>query len=325
MNIRKVVTSTLSIAALAITLAASTAHALPCGITTPCPTNFAVAPALKAPVRMIASGGGSVWALDTNYSIYHFNALTRVFDQVPGSLVWLVAGGGTGQTITDEVWGYNANGQFYRSSNGGWEYIPTPSTGLFGLVVSKGYTDSCHPYEVWGLTTITKLAPNNVRRFNYCTSAWDTVAGQLTTISVGGGEVWGLNAAGQIWRFNLAAGSGWTQIPGTLSSLAVGADGVFGVNSAQQAFQFNPAGQKFIQIANATLTYIEAGGNGVWGQDASNNVWRYQAITRSFVICHSVLLRFLSVGSGGGVWGIDTGGTPRVFVTPAIPVGTVLK
>lgn len=302
-------------------IAAQTASARPCGALIPCPTNFAIGKGLGAPVRMIASGGTSVWALDTNFAIYRWNTDTRVFDQIPGSLVWISVGGGT-LLEPDEVWGYNAAGQFYRWSSG-WVAMPVPAGGLGGPVIGKGFNNSCHPYEVWALGVVSVFNGNNIWRYNYCSAAWEQVPGQLASLSVGGGEIWGLNFSGQIWRFNTTAQSGWTQIPGLLTTIAVGADGVWGVNASQQAFQFNPASQTFVQISGAVLTYVAAGGNGVWGFNASHQVFRYQAVMRTFSLSPNVVLNHISVGSGGNVWGIDTANNIRVFVTPAVPAGTI--
>ena len=78
-----------------------------------------------------------------------------------------------------------------------------------------------------------------------------------------------------------------------------------------------------MQISGAVLTYVAAGGNGVWGFNASHQVFRYQAVTRTFSLSPNVVLNHISVGSGGNVWGIDTANNIRVFVTPAVPAGTI--
>jgi hypothetical protein len=311
---------TLYLAAFAITLfpfAVQPASAIPCGVATPCPTNFAGLPGLPAAVRMIVSGGASVWALDVNFAIYRWNTTARRFDQMPGSLVWIAVKGGN-VFQPDEVWGYNASGQYYRWTGSAWAFISVPSGGLGGLVIAKGLDDSCHPYEVWALGTFTRRNPNNIWHYSYCTGGWEQVAGQLASLSVGAGEIWGINYAGQVWRFDRGIFGGWAQIPGVLSSLAVGADGVWGVNSSQQVFQFDPATQTFVQIPNATLNYVAAGGNGVWGLNASHHVFRYQGISRTFALSPNVALNQITVGSGANVWGIDTNGNIRVFVTPAV-------
>src|SRR5262249_49104319 len=139
-----------------------------------------------------------------------------------------------------------------------WTYIPIPGAGLSGLKIGKGYHGACYPFEVWGLGKATVSEPNNIYRYNFCSASWAPVAGQLSSLSIGGGEVWGINSSSQVFRFNSATQSGWTQIPGALTSLAVGADGVWGINASQQVFQFNPATRAFVQIPNATLIAIYA-------------------------------------------------------------------
>ena len=302
------------------------ASAISCGIVTPCPTNFGSVSPLRAAPRMVVAGGSSVWALDINYSIYRWNPKTKIFDAVPGLLVWITVGGGDLRQ-PDEVWGYNQYGQWWRwnYSINNWTSIPVPSGGFGGLVVGKGYHSGCMPYEVWGLGVVTVSQPNNIFRYNFCTGAWMSVQGQLASVSIGGGEVWGINRSSQIFRFNSAMQSGWTQIPGLLTRIAVGSDGVWGINSAQQVFQLNPATQVFVQIPNASLTSIAAGGNGFWGLNSSGQVFRYQAITRTFSLSPSVNLSQLSVGSGSGIWGIDTSNSLRAFITPAVAPGTVIK
>ena len=52
------------------------------------------------------------------------------------------------------------------------------------------------------------------------------------------GTVWGLNSAHQVWRFN-AQTQGWDSIAGQLSQISVGADAVvWGLNASGQTYEY---------------------------------------------------------------------------------------
>jgi len=76
--------------------------------------------------------------------------------------------------------------------------------------------------------------------------------GSLARVAAGRGEVWGLNASDQIYRFNSSTKQ-FLQIPGSLTQIAVGggtllqADEVWGVNASDQIYRFNFSTKTFVK------------------------------------------------------------------------------
>ena len=302
-----------------------------------CPSNFVPVPGLRSAASSVVAGGNGVWALDDQGAIYRLNERTKQFDAVPGTLAWISAGGGNFTINEDEVWGGTAhiNHTFFWSSFQVWHEMDIPPAEPIRFVAAgPGHNlDECHFLEVWGLSVanhVFRLSSGNCGRY------WEQIQGpSLVTIAAGGGEVWGLDATGQVFRFDATTVS-FKQVTGTLTRIAVGVDGVWGildrspvdtggaaiarggggVTLAPQVFQYDPATGTFVEIPNAPMKTIAAGGNGVWALDGSGNVFRLQAVTRKFIPVPNVTLLSLSVGSGTDVWGIDQNHQIRAFVTP---------
>jgi hypothetical protein len=314
-----------------------------------CPSNFVPVPGLGSAGSSVIAGGHSVWALDDRAAIYRLNANARQFDPVPGSLAWVSVGGGD-LVSSDRVWGGTSDYHIFVWSLAlaqWWEVANPPGDLIRFVAAGRGHNvDGCHLKEVWGISVA-----NHLFRRNDCTDAWEQIQGPpLVTLAVGGGqagggEVWGLDATGQVFRFDAAAVPvSFQQVPGTLTRLAVGVDGVWGildptpvdtggatiarigvgVSLAPQVFQYDAdaATPAFVQIPNAEMKDIAAGGNGVWALDQSGHVFRLQAVTRKFIPVPSVPLLSLTVGSGTDVWGIDRQHQIRAFVTPARIIGS---
>jgi hypothetical protein len=220
--------------------------------------------------------------------------------------------------------------------------MQSPINDPIGLVAAgPGHNlNGCHLAEVWGLSL-----NGHPFRLNSCIGQWEPVlapgpAQALTAIATGGGEVWGLDPQGSVYRFEPTAAV-FQPVTGTLTQLVVGVDGVWGILGrppvvstsgalarfglgdlyTPQVFQYDPPSKSMVQIPNAVMTDIAAGGRGVWALDQGLSVWRLQAVARKFVPLQNIALRSLSVGSGTGVWGIDQNYHIRVFVTPSFLVG----
>src|SRR5262245_47466052 len=74
---------------------------------------------------------------------------------------------------------------------------------------------------------------------------FERIPGSLVQVAAGTYEVWGINAAQQIYRFNRNTQL-FEQIPGGLVQISVGGgqfggpgDSVWGINAAQQIYWFN--------------------------------------------------------------------------------------
>ncbi|MGA5170171.1 tectonin domain-containing protein, partial [Streptomyces lavendulocolor] len=68
---------------------------------------------------------------------------------------------------------------------------------------------------------------------------WTQITGALTAISAGSRtNVWGVNSAGNIYRFSGDDADPWINIPGALKDIGAAADGtVWGVNSAGNIYR----------------------------------------------------------------------------------------
>ncbi len=306
-----------------------------------CPSNFVPVLGLRSAASSVVAGGHGVWALDDQGAIYRLNANTKRFDPVPGVLAWISVGGGDFVPSEDWVWGGTGDGNHifcwdcYFTPNQWGERESPPGDLIRFVAAGPGHNlDGCHRQEVWGISVA-----NHLFRISACTLGWVKIDGPpLVTIAAGGGEVWGLDGAGQVFRFDATAMPVcFEQKRGKLTRIAVGVDGVWGildpspvdtggaviarigggVSLAPQVFQYDPATGTFVQIPNAEMKVIAAGGNGVWALDGSGHAFRLQAVTRKFIPVPSVPLLSLTVGSGTDVWGIDQNHQIRAFVTPA--------
>ena len=133
-------------------------------------------------------------------------------------------------------------------------------------------------------------------------SSWTRISGALNQVSVGGsGLVWGVNASDKVFRWN---GNGWTQVAGSLRHVSVAADGtVWGVNAEQKIFRWN--GSAWTQIAGA-LKQISVGSAAlVWGVNSDDLVFRF---TGSAWQQQPGKLRHVSVAADGSVWGVNSAG-----------------
>ncbi len=260
-----------------------------------------------APLVQIASGGVSVWARASNGKSYIFKVNQFVLANNI-SLTQLAVGGGNA-FHADEVWGLDSSGNIYRASKSGASYVFNPMPGVLDFIaVGPGYQDSCHPYEVWGLNSAALIY-----RFNYCAGNWDFVPGTLATLSVGNGGVWGINGSGDAYRFNFTSlvFEEWFHLAAPSAQITVGTNAVFVNVPGTQPLEFTDASRAFL---NGSLIQIQAGGDGVWGIGASQQIFRAQPFTNGFAQIPGALVS-ISVGSGGGVWGLDSSGKPYAYST----------
>ena len=133
-------------------------------------------------------------------------------------------------------------------------------------------------------------------------AAWTKVSGALKQISVGrAGVVWGVNASDKIFRWN---GSGWTAVAGSLRHVSVASDGtVWGVNAEQKIFRWN--GSAWTPIAGA-LKQISVGSAAlVWGVNSDDTVFRW---TGNAWQQQPGKLAHVSVAADGAVWGVNSAG-----------------
>jgi hypothetical protein len=264
---------------------------------------------LNTPLVQVASGGASVWALASNGNPCVFKGKSFVLANTI-SLSQIAVGGGNAAQA-DTVWGLNSSGSIYRASKSGtsWTFSQVPGS-LDDIQVGPGYQGSCHPYEVWGLNTGSEIF-----RYNFCTNSFDQEPGFLCDIHVGGGDIWGAQCGPNVFRFNFSTGV-FDQINSPFAAfpaLTVGPNGVWALSNSIP-YVFDLFFNTFTPIAGGPLTQIQAGGNGVWGI-RSQFIFRLENGSFEWIGSTPGLVS-ISVGSGGGVWGLDSFGKAYAFSTP---------
>ena len=276
-----------------------------------------VAVAGNAPVAQVASGGTSVWALASNGNHpYIFNGKSFVLANSI-SLSQIAVGGGNA-ALSDAGWVLDSSHNVYRASKNGTSWVFTQISGALDLIaVGPGYHDSCHPYEVWGLNT-----GSQVFRYNYCTGQFDTGFGFLCDIHVGGGDVWGAECGPKVYRFNFGTGS-FDPISdpfGAFPVLTVGSNGEVWAADTSNSFvyEYDHHGNNQYQFDGwgCCATQIQAG-YGLWILNTNisgNNIERFEPSIGFYGIPGHLIS--ISVGSGGGVWGINSSHQVFAFSTP---------
>jgi hypothetical protein len=279
---------------------------------------------------------------------YRFNPGAQTFSQIPGALAQIAVGGGT-LMQTDEVWGVN-NGYVYRfnfntnafDSVRGFEPCQFCIPVFFSqIVVGAGYEDSCHPYEVWGISYFPGV---NVYRYNYCTSLFDNTPTvfdidgtetqiAFTQIAVDGGCVWGLSGSSvPVYLSEYNQQSGWAgpaiALGPTFQQITIGINGVWAVDSTGLVWNWQSSGSGIDSYPRFTnpgglVTKIASGEDGVWIIYNAGKIARYdfQQATAGFT---NVALPpdanpaavQIAVGSGAGVWVLDASDEVFTFVRP---------
>ena len=260
-----------------------------------------------ATLAQIAAGGASVWARASNGNPYILKG--KLFVLANSISLSQIAVGGGNALQADAVWGLDSSGNIYKATKSGTSWVFSPIPGVLDFIaVGIGYNDSCHPYEVWGLNSAAQIF-----RYNFCVQNWDQVPGSLATLAVGGGEIWGINGNGKPFRFNFDTLLFDQSFSGTPEQIAVGPNGVWALDS-NYVEVFDYVHQSFYSTST-DATQIQAGGNGIWGIDIYQQIFRLEATTARRSLFPGALVS-ISVGSGGGVWGLDSSGKAYGFTTP---------
>ena len=282
------------------------ASGIACTQSSPAQTFKKVKVAGSAPIVQVASGGVSVWALASNGNPYVLKGKSFALANTISLSQIAVGGGNAAQP--DEVWALNSSGSIYRAHKSGTSWVFSPVAGsLDGIAVGPGYQDTCHPYEVWGLNPSAQIY-----RYNYCSNNFDQMPGILCDIHVGGGEVWGADCGPDVFVFDFSTGA-FVQLPAAFVSfpiLAVGPNGgVWAIDTGNgRVWVLTYNGFHYVSCC---FSQIQAGGNGVWTLNG-NSVY---LDARGFVQIPGSLVS-ISVGTGGGVWGIDSSHQVFAFSMP---------
>lgn len=146
--------------------------------------------------------------------------------------------------------------------------------------------------------------------FRYANGSWTQLPGAAVTVSAGpAGDVWVVNAAGQIFRW-LSATNSWEQIPGGLVGISAGPNDVWGVNAGNQIYRY-ASGQWHLMPGSATAVAVNPTGE-VWALGTNSvpggrNILRWNPATSQWTDVQGGLVQ-ISAGTDG-LWGVNNTGT----------------
>ena len=197
-------------------------------------------------LRQIFAGGGSVWGLNAVNSVYRYSSVSQSFERIPGKLIHMVVGG------NDAAWGLNGGWQIYRFNRNTQQFEEIPGS----LRQLAGRSES----NLWGLNHY-----DQVFRYNPSIKKFEEIPGFLKQIAADtSGNAWGINGKNEIFTYTLTSGR-FVQIPGQLVQISVDSGGaVWGLNQNNNIYRFNATTSLFERV-EGVLTTIEAGHDSVWG------------------------------------------------------------
>lgn len=206
----------------------------------------------------LAVGKHFAWALNGNavYTCelpYSWDAWAHTsWTNLSGSMVQL-------SVNEADVWAVDAGGLiYYRRVNEAyypgdtWHQVTGPGpaantiyaggNGKF-LWAMSGTNVYYSPITTTNLNNISTVVTN-------MTWMWVSNSNNLTQLSIGSEEVWGINAAGNIFRRNISGVGSWEAVDGNLTKLAVGENYAWGLSGS------TPRSRKLYGFLNAPLPSI---------------------------------------------------------------------
>ena len=206
----------------------------------------------------LAVGKHHAWAINGT-SVYTCQLSYSQATQNHGT--WTGVSGPMVQLSVNEadVWAVDAGGSLYRrrvnevnNPAAGWTSVLGPGTPM-----NRIYAGGNGQF-VWGLsgTNIYYSPTTNV--------TWTLVSNSnnITNLTIGSEEVWGLNAAGNIFRRNIAGVGGWETVDGNLTRLAVGENYAWGLSGS------TPKSRRLTGFLNAPLPAIPQAPGGLTATSA---------------------------------------------------------
>jgi hypothetical protein len=205
-----------------------------------------------------------------------------------------------------DVWAVASDGKLWAQPIMGepnaWHQVSAPN--LTSVSVGKEY--------VWALNGTTVYSTKIPYRWSYyANTGWTQRSGNITQLSVGDTEVWGVNSSGQIFRRPLDGSGDWSQVSGTMTSVTVGDTFVWGMNGSS-IYYTRTSNFNWIPVSNPNnITKIAIGSEEVWGVTASGQVFRRSVSgigNWDSVSGPGATLTSITIGEGY-MWGL-AGGTP---------------
>jgi hypothetical protein len=287
----------------------------------------------------VSAGANEVWGymctkvFCLESDVYTFDSSTKKFIKAPKPPVGLggIAVGGGTLMQPDEVWALDVQNNVYQYNHSKKKFnqVQVPSGGLFQIAVGPGYEDNCHPYEVWGIWGPNVENPGTFR-YNYCTLQFDSISNpsgvSFSQIATGGGDVWAVSSTSvgglNVWNY-LPSYGGWfpggfalSGFTGNFSQVTVGVNdvwGIFSLNGSDCIIPWAATGGPGVEFC-FSVTEVAAGGDGMWIL-SNNTALRYDFQQSGFVPSLATVVQ-IAVGSGAGVWAVDSSNNVYAFVRP---------
>ena len=225
-----------------------------------------------------------------------------------------IAVGGGNALQADAVWGLDSSGNIYKATKSGTSWVFSPIPGVLDFI-AVGIGYNDSCHPY----EVWGLNPAaQIFRYNFCVQNWDQVPGSLATLAVGNSDIWGINGNGAVFRFRFSKLLFYQVVTApTLTQITVGPNGVWGIdgNGTGQLYQYDNDLSFFGYPG--LWAQVQVGGDGVWLSSAtdSGQIFRFDPSTRFLVLIPNQFVS-ISAGSGGGVWGINSSGQAYGFSTP---------
>lgn len=280
--------------------------------------------------------GAAVYALDSSGNIFRWDAPSESWVQIPGNLTSIAVG------ANGDVWGLNSSQSIFRlvgttlrgyqtltPVNGTADQISVAVDGRVWAISGNAveyFDPGMQSLEVFpGAPSLSQLSAGeganvwgldsagNIFRFDPSSTSWTNIPGELNLIEVGAdGSVWGVNAAGQTYTY--VTNAGWMNIPGQLDNrpghLSVGADGtVWGINPGQQIYRYDPNSRGWINVPGSLVQISVGNATNVWGVNTDQFVYRYDTSAQRWINIPGAFLVQIAVAFDGSVWGVNAAGT----------------
>ncbi|GHT78792.1 hypothetical protein AGMMS50262_21790 [Bacteroidia bacterium] len=122
---------------------------------------------------------------------------------------------------------------------------------------------------IWGVDDQTNIYYRNFAG----TRPWTKVEGKLTSIAVDNGFGWGFDPEGNLKCFNLQSKSGWKTVanPHQLTFLSAGCEEVWGINAKNEVYRLSSSGFGSWQKVADGFADVSVGANFVWLLDMEGN------------------------------------------------------
>ena len=179
---------------------------------------------------------------------------------------WVQISGGLKQVDAsdEEVWGVNSGDYIYKrpvDGSGSWINIP----GRLKHVSASGTS------YIWGVNANDQI----YKCKKPCTGRWEIVDGRLKQIDAGLAYVYGVTRSGAIFSRPVDGSGAWRHIPGSLKHVtASGKNEIFGVNAADQIWRCKKPCVGDWEVIEGALTQCDATINGLFGVNSGHAIYR---------------------------------------------------